>query len=543
MLHGRIVQRQLDVRSELQQDIVFESRRLLLRVHPLLPSHQSGRGHGGDFHRAGAMPMNRSEPSAPSPSMPYPPGTVLAGKYRVERLLGEGGMGWVVVATHLQLEQRVAVKFLHASHARDTSEAVPRFLREARAAARIQSEHVARVSDFGTLDNGAPYLVMEYLEGEDLESLLRTRGALPADLVVDYAMQACEGLGEAHAAGIVHRDLKPANLFLAKRSDGSVRVKLLDFGISKLAAPAGAPEVAMTSTQALMGSPLYMAPEQMRSSKKVDGRADIWSMGVILYEMLAGRPPFDGETLPVVCARILAEPPTPLRSVQSNVPPALEAVVMRCLEKEPQQRFYDVAALARALAPFGTPEAQSAAERIGRVARVRTASLPEIVPGGTGRHLEANGQSRPQIDAWPSGIAQTRAEFSKTGRASSGRLKRRALPLAIGGGTLFVVAAILIGLVATRGSSRGIAPSSASRVGETAIATPTVPTATLTPTATATLTPTATATHLPTADPPPTARPSAPPAALQPPPRQSPHAKPAASAPKPAATAAFGGRD
>ncbi|MBV9949857.1 MAG: serine/threonine protein kinase, partial [Myxococcales bacterium] len=265
--------------------------------------------------------------------MPFGPGTVLAGKYRVERLLGEGGMGWVVVATHLQLEQRVAVKFMRASEATSGSEAVARFLREARAAARIQSDHVARVSDFGTLESGAPYLVMEYLEGQDLEALLGVRGALPVELAADYALQACEGLAEAHAAGIVHRDLKPANLFLARRTNGSIRVKLLDFGISKLAA-SGAPDAAMTSTQALMGSPLYMAPEQMRSSKNVDARADIWSMGVILYEMLGGRPPFDGETLPAVCARIMTEPPADLRAVRPDLPPTLAAVVMKCLEKQ-----------------------------------------------------------------------------------------------------------------------------------------------------------------------------------------------------------------
>jgi serine/threonine-protein kinase len=278
--------------------------------------------------------------------MPFPPGTVLAGKYRVERLLGEGGMGWVVVATHLHLEQRVALKFMHAGHAGNQPEAVARFIREARAAARVQSEHVARVSDVGTLDNGAPYLVMEYLEGHDLDAELRKNRAMPPAQVVDLALQACEGLAEAHAAGIVHRDLKPANLFLARKNDGSVRVKLLDFGISKLAPLAGASDVGMTSTQALMGSPLYMSPEQLRSSKNVDRRTDIWSMGVILYEMLSGNAPFEAETLPEVCSRIMAEPPPPLRQVKSDVPAPLEAVVMRCLDKDVTRRYQDVGALA-----------------------------------------------------------------------------------------------------------------------------------------------------------------------------------------------------
>jgi serine/threonine protein kinase len=292
------------------------------------------------------MSVNGPPSSGTVSPLPFPPGSVLAGKYRVERLLGEGGMGWVVLATHLQLDQRIALKFMHSTQASASPEAVTRFLREARAAARIQSEHVARVSDVGTLDNGAPYLVMEYLEGQDLDSLLGARGSLPVDLAIDYAMQGCEGLAEAHAAGIVHRDLKPANLFLARRSDGSVRVKLLDFGISKMSATPGGLDGGMTNTQALMGSPLYMAPEQMRSTKNVDLRADIWSMGVIVYEMLAGKSPFGGDTLPEICARILAEPPAPLRARKPEVPPALEAAVMRCLEKEASERFPDVAALA-----------------------------------------------------------------------------------------------------------------------------------------------------------------------------------------------------
>jgi len=512
-----------------------------------------------------------SSRSSTSPgSNPFPPGTVLAGKYRVERLLGEGGMGWVVVATHLQLEQRVAIKFMHASYTRETTEAVPRFLREARAAARIQSEHVARVSDFGTLENGAPYLVMEYLEGEDLESLLRSRGALPTEVVVDYAMQACEGLAEAHAAGIVHRDLKPANLFLARRTDGSVRVKLLDFGISKLSPSGGVPEVAMTNTQALMGSPLYMAPEQMRSSKNVDGRADIWSMGVILYEMMAGRPPFDGETLPAVCARIMTEPPRPLRTLDTGVSAGLEAAVLRCLEKEPRERFPDVAALARAIAPFGAPEAEIAANRIGRVTRARAASVADIAsdavlptPGGRGAQADVRGGAPlPERSAGAQkGVAQTSAEFSHTGSTSPTR--RGARVAAIGGAALIVVGAMVAGVVATRGHSQVETRGSAApgTTIPTATATPlaaAIPTPSASPTGTAP--PTATATRTATA--PPTAaatrtaavRPSdaqsSTPASAKPPAmvspsasaRQLPRAKPAPTT-KPAATAAFGGRD
>jgi eukaryotic-like serine/threonine-protein kinase len=397
-----------------------------------------------------------SAPTSASPvSMPYAPGTVLAGKYRIDRLLGEGGMGWVVVATHLQLEQRVALKFMRSSQANSSPEAVGRFLREARAAARIQSEHVARVSDVGTLDDGAPYLVMEYLEGQDLDSLLQSTPKLSIGTAIEYAIQACEGLGEVHAAGIIHRDLKPANLFLARRSDESVRVKLLDFGISKISAAPGSQEGAMTSTQALMGSPLYMAPEQMRSSKSVDARADIWSMGVILYEMLAGASPFGGDTLPEVCARIMAEPPGPLRELRPEVPPVLESIVTRCLEKEPAKRFQDVAELAQALAPFGEPEAKSAADRIGRVMRKTQPSSVDLRSGS----VTSTTANRARTSA-VSPVARTAAEFGTTEPTVLPR--RRGLSWIAGG--VAAAIAVAIAIASTRGSHDvppPVAPSAA----------------------------------------------------------------------------------
>jgi serine/threonine-protein kinase len=443
-------------------------------------------------------------------------------------------MGWVVVATHLHLEQRVALKFMHAANVAEHPDAVVRFLREAKAAARIQSEHVARVSDVGTLENGAPYLVMEYLEGQDLDQVLASRRSVPLAQAIDYAVQACEGLAEAHAAGIVHRDLKPANLFLARRSDGSLRVKLLDFGISKLTAvPGGLPEVGMTSTQALMGSPLYMSPEQLRSSKSVDRRTDIWSMGVILYEMFGGRSPFEGDTLPEVCARVMAEPPTPLRQVMTTVPQGLESVVMRCLEKDPLRRFPDVAALATALAPFGSAEARVGAERIARLTRASAPSLPEMRP-------EPGGPTQPTAI---SGIAQTNASFSSAGFTVPRRSP--AVPLVIGGGVV-VLAALVIGVVATRGkhADAPIVPTSAvaASVTPSAVAShapppaestaptdvasaPPPPTASPTGTAATTTTATAVATGFP-------GRP------------QPPRPKPTTTATtKPASTNGFGGRD
>lgn len=484
--------------------------------------------------------------------MPFAPGTVLAGKYRVEKLLGEGGMGWVVVATHLHLEQRVALKFMHAKNVAEHPDAVARFLREARAAARIQSEHVARVSDVGTLEGGEPYLVMEYLEGQDLEGLLRGRGKLPPAEVVDLAIQACEGLAEAHAKGIVHRDLKPANLFLARRTDGSPRVKLLDFGISKMSSSstggATSQSGSMTSTQALMGSPLYMSPEQLRSSKNVDRRADLWSMGVILYEMLSGSSPFEAETLPEVCARIMAEPPP---AFTATMPRGLDAVVMRCLEKDPQNRFADAGALAAALAPYGPPESRAVAERIARVVRSSGASLPDI-------RTDASGPNAALTTSAASGIAQTNASFGTV----SSTVPKRALPtmpLAIAGGAALVLA-VLVGVLATRGKHDDATAASATGAPPPAVAS-------VLPSATAMAPPAA---PPPVPGPPPTsdsataaAAPSPPPAAPPPPaparngsgghprpatstaaaPPAPPAPAPAPAPAKPASTNGFGGRD
>ena len=235
-------------------------------------------------------------------------GQILAGKFRIERVLGRGGMGIVVAATHLQLDERVALKFL-LPEALINPEAVERFAREARAAVKIKSEHVARVSDVGTLESGSPYMVMEYLHGEDLAGWVRRNGAMPMADAIEFLLQACEAIAEAHALGIVHRDLKPANLFVTRRVDGSPCIKVLDFGISKVTVPGAAPEFGMTKTSTVMGSPLYMSPEQMSSSRDVDLRTDIWALGVILYESLTGRVPFEAETMPQLCGMILQDPP------------------------------------------------------------------------------------------------------------------------------------------------------------------------------------------------------------------------------------------
>jgi serine/threonine-protein kinase len=309
-----------------------------------------------------------TEPRAPRPGRPgspIEPGKILAGKYRVETLLGSGAMGTVVAATHVQLGQRFALKFMHPSLSADR-DAVARFLQEARAAARIRSDHVTRVSDIGTLDDGTPYLVMDYLEGRDLAAVLQLTPKLSVGEAISYVLEACEGLAEAHAVGIIHRDLKPANLFLTRRKDGTPLVTLLDFGISKLVAP-GEADGRITGTQSIVGSPMYMAPEQVRSSRNVDYRADIWSLGVILYEMLCGRVPFDGDALADICVSILRDPPPPLSQFRPDVPEGVASVVVRCLEKNPARRFRDVAELAHALAPFVDTDARSSAARIERL--------------------------------------------------------------------------------------------------------------------------------------------------------------------------------
>jgi serine/threonine-protein kinase len=293
-------------------------------------------------------------------------GDVLAGKYRVERVLGVGGMGVVVSALHVQLEERVAIKFL-LPQALTNPDAVARFGREARAAVKIKSEHVARVTDVGVLESGAPYMVMEFLHGRDLAAVVHEGGPLPVPVAVEYVLQACEALAEAHALGIVHRDLKPANLFLTLRADGTPSVKVLDFGISKVTAPHGSSDMGMTRTQTIMGSPLYMSPEQMASSRDVDARSDIWAAGTVLYELVTGRVPFQAETMPQLCSMILRDDPPSPRSFQPGIPDGLQHVILRSLQKQRSERYQNVAEFAAALAEYAPNVGPRSAERIARV--------------------------------------------------------------------------------------------------------------------------------------------------------------------------------
>ena len=296
------------------------------------------------------------------PSLPKP-GDLIAGKYRIERVLGQGGMGIVYAANHELLGVKVAIKLL-LTDISTSQEAVTRFLNEARNAMKIQSENVAKVSDAGHLEDGRPYMVMEFLEGDDLSKLLEQRGVLSIQEAVDYTLQALEALAQAHKEGIVHRDLKPANLFLVARRDKTMQVKVLDFGISKATNPLSQGSGSMTSTKALLGSPYYMSPEQLRSSKSVDARADIWSMGIILFELMGGTPPFLGDNFGELFALILESDPPAIRTKRPDVPPQLEQVIMRCLQRKPEHRYSNVGELAAALSPFATPRGQRVAQRI-----------------------------------------------------------------------------------------------------------------------------------------------------------------------------------
>jgi tRNA A-37 threonylcarbamoyl transferase component Bud32 len=304
-------------------------------------------------------PVQADAPRLPSDTMdgvpvaPLPSDdAVIARRYRIDRLLGTGGMGVVVVADDLQTGRRVAIKFL-LRHNLDKPGARERFVREAQAMVRVQSEHVVQVLDVGNLSNGAPFIVMEHLEGEDLAARLELRGPRPVVELVDSLVQTCDAVEQAHARGVIHRDLKPSNLFRARRKDGGEIIKVLDFGVSKLQAAdeAAAADRGLLLTRAstMVGSVYYMSPEQMNNARDIDGRSDIWSLGVILYELATGELPFPGDTTLEVCTRVLSQAPIPMQAHRPELPDDLWRVVQRCLQRARDDRYPTAAALREAL--------------------------------------------------------------------------------------------------------------------------------------------------------------------------------------------------
>jgi eukaryotic-like serine/threonine-protein kinase len=288
-------------------------------------------------------------------------GEILDGKYRIEAAIGAGGMGVVVAARHVSTGHRFAIKFLVHEAAKDP-EAAERLMREARAVASLRTDHAVRVYDVGRLASGAPYMVMEHLAGTHLGRLRRVRARFPVTDAVDCVLQAGEAIAEAHAVGIVHRDIKPANLFIIARPDRSLSVKVLDFGLSR----AVSDRERLTKTGHVAGSPQYMAPEQMRGLKFADHRADIWSLGVVLYYILSGQRPYDGKSIPTIYVSIMAGPPPSLSEIRPEVPPGLAALVQRCLTPDLDRRVQTMAEMAEGLAPFASSRGRQSAEYIAR---------------------------------------------------------------------------------------------------------------------------------------------------------------------------------
>ncbi len=248
------------------------------------------------------------------------PGDIVDGKYELVRLIGKGGMGSVWEVRHTRTKQRLALKLL-LSEMENESAAIDRFIQESQAAAAIGSDHIIFVTDAGDTADGTPYMVMEYLEGVDLSQIMKRERPMDPQRAVNLIIQACEGLGAAHAAGIIHRDVKPANLFVTRKPDGSERVKILDFGIARIQDTTKS----MTSTKAVLGTFLYMSPEQAESSKNVDARADVYSLGVTLYEMLAGTAPYDADSFKELIVKIMMGQQIPLGEVCTDLPEGLVA--------------------------------------------------------------------------------------------------------------------------------------------------------------------------------------------------------------------------
>ena len=397
-------------------------------------------------------------------------GEVLDGKYRIERVVGRGAMAVVLQATHLQLEDQVAIKVLLPQLAVDR-EFVDRFLREGRTATKIRGEHVVRVFDVG-VSQGRPYMVMELLTGSDLDRIVEETGPLPPVKAVGYLLQACEAIAEAHIAGIVHRDLKPANLFLTRRPDGSDSVKVLDFGISKIMRVSEEASLQGTQPSTLMGSPHYMSPEQLISARDVDPRADIWALGAILCELITGKPPFDAGTVAALSAAVLRDPAPLLRALRPDVPPAVEAAVARCLEKEPAKRFANVGELAWALSSV-SDEAATSAARIARVIEGGTVKmgLPGPPSSGVSGPVPAVANVAPSPHAPPARAKEVLAESEREPTVPS-RGRGRMAGYAVAGVLMLGAVGAIVNVVRKDEAERAAAEKEAASASASAAATP-----------------------------------------------------------------------
>ncbi len=343
----------------------------------------------------------------------YAVGKIISGRFRVEHVIGVGSMGVVLAAKHIELDERVAIKFIR-SEMQKLPGVLSRFAREAKAAVSIRSEHVAQVFDVGTAEGIGPYIVMEYLEGRDLGAVLELEGRLPIRRAVHYVMQACEALAVAHSSGVTHRDIKPENLFLTCQGDLEL-IKLLDFGISKatLTGTVFGDELSASESSCLLGTPLYMSPEQIRSTSEVDHRADIWSLGAVLYELLTARSAFVADSVKQVWTRILETAPTPLAAHCPEAPAELQAVIDRCLEKNPARRFQNVAELAIALLPFAPSRARLYAQRASSILGTKMDSvMPTPMPSANPLSRSFRPEQIPQVVSSQSFLALPMPDIS-----------------------------------------------------------------------------------------------------------------------------------
>jgi serine/threonine-protein kinase len=412
----------------------------------------------------------------------FQPGDIVQEKYKIVRLIGRGGMGIVYEAHHELLGHQVALKVVLPEIGANP-EILARFMSEARNSAKIESDHVARVMDVGKLEGGAPFMVMELLNGQDLDAILAQEGPLPAARVADLMVETLDGVASAHALGIIHRDLKPGNLFVSQKAGRPPRVKVLDFGISKSLGGQHFAGAHVTSTSSIVGSPAYMSPEQLRGSKDIDGRADIWSLGVIAYQLSTGALPYDADNVGALFAAILETEPLRPRDRVATIPEALDAAIMKCLQKKPADRFQTVIELAKALGPLGTRTAERALERIEGLIIMTptkqfkpTISSPDIAASPNPLHVpEAFASthiSNPHLELEPKPPPQTQGSWA----GGSTPPKKPGRPLVFIGLAFvgLIVAAFAIHTITSRPAVQAMALTS-SATASTPVATTTPP--------------------------------------------------------------------